>query len=183
VDVNERQADIAVIGGGLGGIAAALSALRAGRRVILTEESPWLGGQLTNQIVPPDEHPWVEAIGRTRSYADLRDRIRDYYRRSYPLTADARADVRLNPGQGGVSVLCHEPRVAVSVIDELLAPYRADRQLVVLLETEPVAVETDGDRISAVTLRDRRDGSELVVTARYFIDATELGDLLELGGV
>ncbi len=45
--VNERQTDILIAGGGLGGVAGALAALRLGRRVILTEETDWLGGQLT----------------------------------------------------------------------------------------------------------------------------------------
>ncbi|WP_432989431.1 FAD-dependent oxidoreductase [Dactylosporangium sp. CA-233914] len=181
--VRERQTEVAVVGGGLGGIAAALAALRLGRRVILSEESPWLGGQLTTQIVPPDEHPWVEAIGRTRSYADLRERIRAYYQRGYPLIPDARADVRLNPGQGAVSALCHEPRVALAVIEEMLAPFASGGQLVVLTDHAPISVDADGDRVTAVTLRDKRGGGEIIVTAPYFIDATELGDLIELGGV
>ena len=39
-------ADIVIIGGGLGGVASALSSLRNGKKVILTEETDWLGGQL-----------------------------------------------------------------------------------------------------------------------------------------
>ena len=70
-----------VVGGGLGGVAAALAALRAGRSVVLTEEYAWLGGQLTSQAVPPDEHSWVEQFGVTASYRALRDGIREYYRR------------------------------------------------------------------------------------------------------
>ena len=65
--MKEYSADIAIIGGGLGGVAAALGALRAGRTVILTEEYDWIGGQLTSQAVPPDEHTWVEQFGVTRS--------------------------------------------------------------------------------------------------------------------
>jgi NADPH-dependent 2,4-dienoyl-CoA reductase/sulfur reductase-like enzyme len=51
------RTDVAIIGGGLGACAAALAAARSGRRVVLTEETHWIGGQLTNQAVPPDEHP------------------------------------------------------------------------------------------------------------------------------
>ncbi len=181
--MKEYRADIAVIGGGLGGIAAALAALTAGKRVVLTEESEWLGGQLTNQLVPPDEHPWIEAVGRTRTYGALRDRIRDYYRRNYPLTPGAREDGRLNPGEGGVSALTHEPRVALAVIAEMLAPYEADRQLVILRDRLPIAAETEGDVVLAVTLANRRSGESEIVTAQYFIDATELGDLAELAGI
>src|SRR5262245_26949683 len=67
----ERAAEVVVAGGGLGGVAAALAAARAGRRVILTEETDWIGGQLTSQAVPPDEHPWIESFGCTCSYRDL----------------------------------------------------------------------------------------------------------------
>ena len=40
----ELAADFAVIGGGLGGCAAALSALQSGLTVIMTEETNWIGG-------------------------------------------------------------------------------------------------------------------------------------------
>src|SRR5580693_3395628 len=75
----ERQADVVIIGGSTGGCAAALAAARAGLRVILTEETDWIGGQLTSQAVPPDEHPWIEQFGCTRSYRDFRRSVRDYY--------------------------------------------------------------------------------------------------------
>src|SRR3712207_8348422 len=50
-----------------GGCAAALAACRAGLRVVLSEETDWIGGQLTSQAVPPDEHPWIESFGCTRA--------------------------------------------------------------------------------------------------------------------
>src|ERR1700687_2792706 len=82
----ELACDIAVIGGGVGGCAAALAALRDGLRVILTEETDWIGGQLTAQGVPPDEHQWSETHGCTRLYRKYRNAVRAYYRRHYPLT-------------------------------------------------------------------------------------------------
>ena len=77
--------------------------LRAGRRVVLTEEYDWLGGQLTSQAVPPDEHSWVEQFGVTARYRALRDGIRDYYRRHYPLTERARAWPRAQPRRRATS--------------------------------------------------------------------------------
>ncbi|WP_040422354.1 FAD-dependent oxidoreductase [Actinopolymorpha alba] len=180
--MRELQADLLVVGGGLGGVAAALTALRLGRRVVLTEESEWLGGQLTSQAVPPDEHPWVESRYASPSYRALRQRIRDFYRRNLPLTADAAAAPLLNPGRGFVSPLCHEPAVAVAAIHELLAPYLAAGQLTLLLQHEPVAVHRTGDHLEGATVR-RRGGDDITITASYVVDATELGDLLELGGV
>lgn len=48
----EAQTDILIMGAGVGGVAGALAALKLGRRVILTEETDWIGGQLTVQAVP-----------------------------------------------------------------------------------------------------------------------------------
>ncbi|MFM8420351.1 MAG: FAD-dependent oxidoreductase, partial [Verrucomicrobiota bacterium] len=69
----EVAADLAIVGGGVGGCAAALAACCAGLRVALTEETDWIGGQLTAQAVPPDEHPWIESHGCTASYRRFRE--------------------------------------------------------------------------------------------------------------
>jgi hypothetical protein len=179
---NEITVDIAVIGGGTGGVAAALAALKMGRRVLMSEETDWIGGQFTAQAVPPDEHPWIENFGCTRSYRKLRDDIREYYRRWYPLTAEARNNKTLNPGGGWVSRLCHEPRVSLAVMQSYLLPFQTSGQLQLLLESTPVAATTEADRITSVTLQ-CDDGDDCVVHAAYFLDATELGDLLEMADV
>ena len=82
----ELETDVLIVGGGLGGVAAALAAARLGRRVVLTEETDWLGGQLTSQAVPPDENAWIETVVQSAGYDRLRRGIRDYYRRHYPMT-------------------------------------------------------------------------------------------------
>lgn len=181
--MDERETDLLVVDGGLGGVAAALAGLRLGRRVVLSEPTDWLGGQLTAQAVPPDEHRWIEQFGCSPSYRALRERIRDAYRRDAALRPEARADPHLNPGCCWVSRLCHEPRVAVAAIEAMLAPHRANGRLVVLLRHRPVSADTDGDRVRAVTLRDETTGEEVVVAAPFVLDATELGDLLPLAGV
>lgn len=48
-----QLADVVIIGGGTGGFAAALASAESGKSVILTEETVWIGGQLTSQAVPP----------------------------------------------------------------------------------------------------------------------------------
>ncbi|GAA5064048.1 hypothetical protein HNP84_006851 [Thermocatellispora tengchongensis] len=180
--MREISADAVVVGGGLGGVAAALALLRAGRTVVLTEEYDWLGGQLTSQAVPPDEHSWVERFGITASYRALREGIRRYYRDHYPLTEGARAWRELNPGSGHVSRLCHEPRVAVAVIEAMLAPYRGSGRLRVLQPYRPVSAEVDGDRVTCVRLAHRDGGGELTAHAPFVLDATETGELLPLTG-
>ena len=181
--MRELVTDVLVVGGGLGGVAAALAALRLGQRVVLTEETDWLGGQLTSQAVPPDEHAWIENTGCTASYRRLRENIRAYYRRNYPLLTEVRADEQLNPGMGTVSRLCHEPVVAVAAIEGMLAPYRAGRRLEVLLHHRPIEAESEGDLVRAVVLLDEESSERVVVFASYILDATELSELLPMTGV
>jgi glycine/D-amino acid oxidase-like deaminating enzyme len=126
------RTDVAIIGGGLGACAAALGAASMGQRVILTEETHWIGGQLTNQAVPPDEHPWIEQFGANVRYRTLREGIRNYYRTYLPLTEAARANQMLNPGNGWVSRLCHDPRIAVAVLHQMFAPHQLSGRLFVM---------------------------------------------------
>lgn len=177
---NELSADAVIVGGSLGGCAAALALLQHGMRVILTEETNWIGGQLTSQGVPPDEHQWIETHGASKRYRQLRQEIRDYYRRFYPLTDAAKEDAGLNPGLGSVSRLCHEPRAALAVLGDAMAPYQSNGQLTLLLEHEAHQAEMEGDVTQAVHVRGHVTGREHVLRAPFFIDATELGDLLSL---
>lgn len=180
--MREIDADLLIVGGGVGGVAAALAAARHGARVILTEQTDWLGGQFTSQAVPPDEHPWIESHGCTASYRRFRDAVRDQYRTSYPLTAASRRERHLNPGAAYVSALAHEPRVALSVIDSLLDPYRSVGLVQALLEHRTMEADIDADEVTSVLLRDDRSGEEMAISARFFLDATETGELLPLTG-
>ena len=175
--------EILIAGGSFGGVSAALAACKAGRRVIMTEETGWIGGQATAQGVPLDEHPWMEQYGSPASYREFRARIRDYYRRNYPLTAHAMRDPHMNPGACWVSALGFEPRAGLHVLEEMLAPYRTAGLLKIWLHMRPLAVEMEGDRIRSVTFQHTRDGRRRQVSAEYVLDATELGDLLPLGGI
>ena len=179
----EWNSEILIVGASFGGVSAALAAARAGRRVVLTEETGWIGGQATAQGVPLDEHPWIERYGSSESYRQFRRSVREYYRRNYPLTAQSRAERAFNPGAGWVSALCYEPKVGRAVLEELLAPYLSAGRILLVLHHRPVAVQADGDLIRAVTLQSTRGGDLLTVAADYVLDATDLGELLELGSV
>lgn len=148
----------------------------------MTEETDWVGGQLTSQAVPLDENAWVESMGGTATYRQLRDGVRDYYRRHFPLTDSARANPVLNPGNGSVSRLCHEPRVGLAVLEALLAPHVASGRLRILLHHRCIDADVDGDRVRAVRVRSGISGRERLLEAPYIVDATELGDLLPLTG-
>jgi hypothetical protein len=179
------EVDVVVVGGGLGGVAAALAATDLGATVLLSEAEDLLGGQLTTQLVAcPDEHPLVETVGRTRSWARLRELVR------------ARHGGEPNPGGGWVSRVCATPADFLAGIDELLAPalrsgrldVRTGHRATALLgdpQGEPQGDPQDeaevGDGVGGVVLVDAA-GRRTVVRARVTLDATETGDLLPLVG-
>jgi hypothetical protein len=100
------------------------------------------------------------------------------------LRSDLRDDPRLNPGNGWVSPLCHEPRVALAVIEGMLAPHVSSGRVRMLRRHRAIAARSDvADRIHSVVVRDEGGGAETELRAAYFLDATENGDLLPLAGV
>ncbi len=178
----EMNADVIILGGGMGGVATALACCRNGLSVIMTEETDWIGGQVSQQGVPPDEHPWIETHGAPPSYREYRNRVRDYYRRNYPLTEKARQDPNLNPGNGSVSRLCHEPRVTVAVMSDMLAPYMSTGKLLLLTDHKATSAVVSGDNVRAVEVQNLRTGDSVMLSGSTFVDATECGDLLPLTG-
>jgi hypothetical protein len=176
----ELTCDVLVVGGGCGGVAAALAATDLGRAVILSEDGSWVGGQLTSQAVPPDEHPWVESTGTTARYRRLRNSVRARYRQTRQLTAIARRDPHFNPGAAWVSNLSAEPTVFREVVDEELRSAEARGLLRRLMNHRPVAAAMESDHITAVTLENLQTGDQRTIQAHYVLEATEEGDLLPL---
>ncbi|OCA86118.1 FAD-dependent oxidoreductase [Bacillus sp. FJAT-27225] len=179
----ELHADVVIVGAGLGGCSAALSALQSGKTVILTEETKWIGGQITSQGVPPDEHPWIESFGATRNYRTFRRKVREYYIDNFPVKTHQRMSGQFNPGNAIVSTISHEPRVALRVLYDMLAPYLHSGRLTLLTEYKVSDAETDKDKVRSVTVKNGAAGQSYLLRGSYFLDATEMGDVLPLANV
>lgn len=176
----EAACEILIVGGGTGGVAAALAAARAGRRVVLLEETDWLGGQMTAQGVSAlDEHEHIEAFGGTASYTRFRTLVRDLYRGR---AGEAGRLPDFNPGACWVTRLAFEPRVAVEVVERMLAPRVAAGRLAVYRRMKVVAATTEGDEVTEVVAMGLDDAHLIRFIPQLVIDATELGDLLPLCG-
>ncbi len=171
--------DVLIVGGGTGACAAAYALAKSNLKVVMTEPTTWIGGQLTSQAVPPDEHPWIESFGCTASYRRFRNAIREAYRSLYRLTQEAQSVPHLNPGQGWVSRLCHEPKIALYVLNSMLHAPQTSGRLTVLTETWPVSAKMAGPTVTHVTV-ENAEGKTTEIKAKYFLDASELGDLLPL---
>lgn len=176
-----RRFDVAVIGGGTGGVQAARAACEMGRRVYLCESTDWVGGQLTSQAVPPDEHFWIEEQGATQSYLQYRRDVRDCYRNDPFASDDMKNRAFFCPGQSWVSRIAHSPKLAHQLLMKSLQPHLASGMLTLELNTVCTNAEVFGDRIHTVTVH-HADGSEDRIEADYFLDATDCGDLLALSG-
>jgi hypothetical protein len=180
LNVQDVACDVLVVGGGTGGVAAALASARAGRTVCLTEETDWIGGQLTAQgVAALDEHDHIERFGGTRSYYALREAIRDHYRKLSPALA---AEPHPNPGTCWVTRLAFEPRVAVGVMESMLAPFVDAGRLRIFRRTKAWSAETAGDRITSVTTVHLDERRWTRFRPAVVIDATELGDVFPLAG-
>jgi hypothetical protein len=179
--------DIAVIGASLGGVLAAWQAASAGSAVVLTAEFDWIGGQLTSQGVPPDEHRLIEHGGASRSYLAMRAALRRHYLDQPGFVDNSIMTELCNPGDGWVSRLCVEPAVAASYLEGLLAPLVAQGMLrivrgVRLAGASCAPDDGAGKRIAAVTLRGA-DGALTTIAARWFLDATDTGALIAAAGL
>ena len=178
----ELPCDVAIIGGELGGVAAAYEAAGKGMHVCLTEPTHWIGGQLTAQGVAAfDDNQWTETTGSSRSFLELRARIRSHYA---PLL---RTDFRngsdpLNPGRCWVSYECTEATVAHDALRQMLAPLESSHRLTLLLRTAPLRVERSGNHIDAVLVYNFESHTFTRIRAHIFLDATAQGEFLPLSG-
>lgn len=172
--------DLFIAGGGLGGCAAALSACANGLQVVMTEETDWIGGQVTSQGVPLDEHPWIEEFGSTRRYREYREKVRNWYLEKMAVTEKSS---HFNPGNGLVSNICHDPRISLHVLQDMLMPFILTGQLNIKLNTVVIDLHREGRTLHSATVKNLVRSKEERIHASYFIDATEAGDLLPLASL
>lgn len=186
------KCDIVIIGGGTGGAAAAISALESkykGLKICLTEETDWLGGQMTAQGVSAlDENYLVETSGACKRYQDLRRDIREFYKTSRKLSPTGASKKYLDPGNCWVSRLAFEPEVCLDLLKKRLEPAESAGRLSTYLRHKPVSAECkinkDGRKtVEAIETIDLISGEITRFEAKVFIDATELGDMLPLCGL
>ena len=152
--------DVAVIGGGVGGCAAAIEAARKGMHTILFEKGVTLGGLATNGYVPQIaggvEGICLEFAERLDKIGQLRkiDPSKDYYR---------------NPS--------FEPEYGKIVLEDMV--FEAGSR--VIYDSTCVDVEMDGENIKSVLFFTK--GGMMRVKAKIYIDSTGDADVSALAGV
>jgi len=167
-----------VYGGSLGGVLASYTLAKSGKKTLLIEQTKWIGGQLTNQGVPLDEHPFIEETGCSNTYRKFRDSIRTHYRNNPSIKEMYRNKKVFNPGGGWVTRLAFQPQEALTYFENLLKPFVERGTLTILTETIVNKAIKNSNIIKGVHFN--HQGEDFYAEAKYFIDATDLGDLLPL---
>lgn len=172
--------DIIIAGGSIGGVLAAKSACEMHKNVLLIESTQWIGGQFTNQAVPPDEHPFIESFGCSQSYRNFRNDVRQLMQRDFKVKDHVKDIKTWNPGHASVSRLSAAPRVFLHLFDKMLLSYVTNGQLTILLEHKVISAEVNQDIIQNVDIINIKTKEKLTAKATYFLDATDTGELLPL---
>ncbi|SEE65794.1 FAD dependent oxidoreductase [Rhizobiales bacterium GAS191] len=166
---SRERYDVAVIGGGAAGVAAASGAGRAGARVLLVERYGFLGGAATNAnvlaycgffIQGEAARPAVGGVG-----AQVLERLRELGVDPSPVRAPS-----------GNWIVMLQPEAVKTVLDRLVLEAGAQLRLHALL----TGVERRGNRIEAIRIADH--GGTTEIEARTFVDASGEADLSHLAG-
>ena len=145
----ELKTDILIVGGGVGGWRRRWCVFPR-FRVVLTEETNWLGGQLTSQGVPPDEHKWIEKFGCTNGSRVSRRRAFQYYEIALPPQRRRRRTTQPQSRRRHLSQ-SSAPRAARrgrgARADD--APGREPKRCDDTPRHKPIAAHIEGDRVAA----------------------------------
>jgi len=183
---------VLIAGGSTAAYSAALAALRAGAPVCWVLPQKVIGGQFTAQGLSASDDGQLfttpvnteTVAGETFCISISQKRFRDRQRQLQPV----KGQVLDNPGGGWVGPLCTTPPVAATAMNEAIAPYLNSRLLTLVPFSDPIEVlfeEPTGERrrVTGVRFGDRQTGHTFTVKASITIEATDLGDLLELGNI
>jgi len=155
-----KKYDLAVIGGGFAGVAAALAAARAGAKVLIVEKSNCLGGAAMNCLVNPFMPYWTEMDGKrvdlsTGIFKEIHDRLEE------------------RNAMKKESFLEEELKY---ILNEMVIEANID----LLFHAYISRANTCADRIVSVTVATK--SGEMPLEADYFIDATGDAQLAYLAG-
>ncbi|HTL74492.1 MAG TPA: FAD-dependent oxidoreductase [bacterium] len=141
--------DLVVVGGGLAGTCAALSAARNGLRVALVQDRPVLGGNCSSEV-----RVWAEGHTKQPPYPHIGEIVDEICPQNPPSGNKNAKGSDLYDDTRKIAAVHAEPRIT------LLAEQRA------------VAVETTERRISAVIAQHTRTARQVRLRAKFFADCT-----------
>lgn len=154
--------DVLIVGGGASGVSAALQAARLGSKVLVVEETTWLGGMLTAAGVSAIDgnHRMPSGI-----WGEFRAELYAYY--GGPKAVET----------GWVSNTLFEPSVGNRLLKKMVG---AEKNIAVWYKSAVSDLRKLDKGWTAVI---EQNGKKKIANASILVDATELGDLLPRTGV
>jgi len=152
------QFDLVVVGGGIAGTCAALSAARLGLQVALVQDRPVLGGNNSSEI-----RVWLNGDTNFPPYPRIGDVVKELDQKK-----------RAHYGPSNTADLYED--------DRKLALVKAEQNVRLFLRHRANAVEADSGRIRAVVAQDTSNGLRLRLAGRWFADCTGDGEIGFLAG-
>lgn len=157
--------NLIVAGGGLSGVAAAVSAAREGLKVILVEKSGCLGGAISNNLVYPFMPYWTKQ-------KDGNNVCKKYLSQGIFKEMKVRHDIYVDD--------CKDHEFNSEYLKIVLDDMTSEAGVDVLFHAVIYDVKTDNRKISSVDITAK--AKKITVEADFFIDATGDGDLFYLAG-
>ena len=160
-----QETEVLVIGGTASGICAGLQSSRLGVKTIIAESTPWLGGMLTAAGVSAFDgnHNMPAGI-----FGEFRARLYQHYGGSNKVST------------GWVSNTLFEPHIGDSI---LKAMAKNEKYLQINFQYELLSVKKEGNTISGILFYDNQLQKNILIKAKRYIDATELGDVLAAANI
>jgi len=150
--------DLVVVGGGIAGTCAALSAARLDLKVALIQDRPVLGGNNSSEV-----RVWLNGVVGRPPYPHVGDVVKELEQRR-----------RAHYGPDNTAEIYEDDRKRSLV--------ESEKNLSLFLGHRANEVETDGGRITAVIAQHTRSGRRVRFTARWFADCTGDGGVGFLAG-
>ena len=159
-----KKWDLIVAGGGTSGVAAAISAARAGCKVLIIEKNSFLGGTATAALVTPMMKNITDS-GKNLTQGivlEVLDRL-----------AKTGNSAKFNDGNPG----WFNPEMLKCVLDD----FCEENKVVTLFDTVVIGTEIENNNIKSIKCFNK--GGETEFEAKYYIDATGDADLAAFAGV
>lgn len=158
-----QKFDVVVVGGGLAGVAAAVSASREGLKVLLIERYGFLGGMATAGLVNPfmkySEHGTAERVlANAGIFYSIIERMTEL-------------------GAMDKNQSAFNEEFMKIALDRMIKEYNVS----ILLHTLLTGVKLDGRKVTEITVSCR--SGNFKIQAPVFIDATGDADLIAFGGM